>query len=228
MRRFLGSFLGGCLAIAGLSASHAASLQFILTDCNDGATCATQFGNNFGTVTITDVGVDQVSVNVDLAAGYTWANTGLIGFGFNLPGVPAVPTLSNVTASNWTPTSGNPLVIADLGGNPSDGMGTAQYGLDFTGANNSVSADLNFTLTAAGLDVSDFTTGGVSGDTGKQYYFIADICTRTTSCSGGTTNFTGLVGAVPVPGPIVGAGLPGLLLAGAGLIALARRRRKYA
>jgi len=40
------------------------------------------------------------------------------------------------------------------------------------------------------------------------------------------TNTTVNISAVP--GPIVGAGLPGLMMACAGLLALARRRRKAA
>jgi hypothetical protein len=120
------------------SVGQAASLQFTLADCNDGAGCSQQFGNNFGTVTITDVAANQVSVDVDLADSFTWTKSGLIGFAFNLvAGFTGANTaqLSNVTATNWTPTSGSPLTDFNT-----DGMGSAQYGLDFTGPNNSVTA----------------------------------------------------------------------------------------
>jgi hypothetical protein len=208
------------------NAGQAASLTFTLADCNNGAGCSPQTGNNFGTVTITDVVANVVSVDVDLSNSFTWAKTGLIGFAFNLvAGFTGMntPQLSNVTATNWTPTSGSPLTNFN-----SDGMGSAQYGLDFTGANNSVTANLDFRLTATGLDVTDFTTGGTAADTGKQYFFLADLCTKALPGGCSESGGTGLVGAVaaPVPGPIVGAGAPGLMAACAGLIALARRRRQ--
>jgi hypothetical protein len=66
-----------------------------------------------------------------------------------------------------------------------------------------------------------FTSNGMT----VPIFFASDILyCPTTDCTGGT----GAVGAstpTPVPGPLVGAGLPGLIAACVGLVGLNRRRR---
>jgi len=219
------------LTIAFPVAGRADVRTFTLTDCNDSSGCSPQFGNNFGTVTITDGVAGVVTVDVNLEPNYTWAATGLIGFAWTLAtGFTGAntPIVSGLTASWIAGAGGVPLT-----GFNTDGMGTQQYGVDYTGANSVNTANLDFTLTATGLDVTDFILGGVSPDTGVAYHFLADIATNANGIGG-----TGLVGdglsitqqctdgTCAVPAPIVGAGLPGLVFAAGGLLALARRRRR--
>src|SRR5262249_5534076 len=77
--------------------------------------------------------------------------------------------------------------------------------------------DLHFTVTNATLAQLEHanSTGNI---------FVADIlCGATQTQCGG---LTGPVDVSAVPGPILGAGLPGLVMACLGLLGLARRRRQ--
>jgi hypothetical protein len=79
-------------------------------------------------------------------------------------------------------------------------------------------SSLDFLIQANGLSLASFQACSSCTDTA---FFFADIFSP-------ITGNTGLVDATlaAVPGPVAGAGLPGLVAACGGLIALARRRRQ--
>jgi cholinesterase len=74
----------------------------------------------------------------------------------------------------------------------------------------------------------NFSTGAVCSDPDKHFYYVIVHPSDVSHHIVGNELFTEVLALpnVPVPGPIAGAGLPGLIAACGGLIALARRRRQ--
>ena len=152
-------------------------------------------------------------------------NTGFpVTFGFNLSGGPTI-TYSNLTAgfgipnvigtnqqaagAGFTTNNGNDLYHVDGTGYFMYGVlwGQGGGGAGFTGT-------LTFDVQAAGLTLDSL----IQNANGQ--FMALDVL--------GNNGLTGPVDASirGVPGPIVGAGLPGAIIACAGLLGLARRRRQ--
>jgi hypothetical protein len=200
----------GLVAGAALVCSSLGASASTCTASNPGNSCSFQ-GITFTLTPLTTTEI-QVEMNVGTLSG-DWATDTLVE-AFAL--TPSGGTWTSANTSGFTTVLGGLSNGSSAGGCDTHGAATVCF--DSNSATAPVlSGDLKFDVFFTGGTV-DFST------THLKVCFL--VASTDTGCTGSLlSDDFNTVGVNGIPGPIAGAGLPGLIAACGGLLLLARRRR---